>query len=309
MSSAFDGFGKRVSGMALLVFALAGWVALVDLVEGRGAHAAPVWSGAAVSQGEKGAEAGANQLRVCADPNNLPFSNDRGEGFENRLAELVARRLGWPLRYTYFPQRRGFIKHTLQSGACDVVMSVPTRFERTENTAPYYRSSYVFITRRAQKPPASLDDPALRSLRIGLHVVGDDYANVPPAEALARRGIVDNVHGYSIYGDYSKPHPTQSLLDALESNELDVAIAWGPLAGSFVKSAGGELTMTPVRPERDAAGLAMSFSISMGVRHGDTALRHELERVLTEERARVQALLVSFGVPFEAPPAPRGEPG
>src|SRR4051812_19530688 len=174
-------------------------------------------------------------LRVCADPNNLPFSNARGEGFENRLAALVASELGRKkVVYTFFPQRRGFIRNTLRAGTCDVVMGIPAGFEMVRPTTPYYRSSYVFVTRKdAGVPIASFDDPRLRTLRIGIHVIGDDYNNVPPAEALATRHIVDNVRGFPIYGAYSEPDPPRALVDAVARQEIDVAIAWGPLAGYF----------------------------------------------------------------------------
>src|SRR4051794_10896198 len=145
-------------------------------------------------------------LRVCADPNNLPFSNRRGDGFENALARLVARELHRPLRYTWWPQRRGFIRNTLDAGACDVVMGIPAvGYDLVQPTLPYYRSTYVFVGRRtAGEPIRSFDDPRLSTLRIGLHLVGDDYNNPPPAEALARRGLAANVRGYSVYGDYTR---------------------------------------------------------------------------------------------------------
>jgi mxaJ protein len=169
-------------------------------------------------------DAGARVLRVCADLNNLPFSNERREGFENRLAELVARDLGARLEYVWWAQRRGFIRNTLAAGECDVVFGVPSRFERVLPTAPYLRSSYVFVSRDTLAPPlTSLDDQRLRTLRIGVHLIGDDYTNTPPAHALARRGIVRNVAGYTIYGDYREPNPPARIIEALGRGEIDVA--------------------------------------------------------------------------------------
>lgn len=139
------------------------------------------------------------KLRVCADPNNLPFSNRAGQGFENRIAELLADELGRELRYTWWPQRRGFIRKTLRAGDCDLVIGVPAQFELVDTTGAYYRSSYVFVTRSdAEDRPTSLDDESLRSMRIGVHAIGDDYANIPPVEALAQRGVRDQIRGYSI---------------------------------------------------------------------------------------------------------------
>jgi mxaJ protein len=147
-------------------------------------------------------------LRVCADPNNLPFSNDNGEGFENKIAALIAHDLAVKVEYTWFAQRRGFVRNTLNAGACDVVMGIPAASEMMLTTRPYYRSTYVFLTRAdCGLNIESLDDPRLAKLRLGVHLIGDDYANAPPMHALARRGIVKNVAGYSIYGDYSRPQP------------------------------------------------------------------------------------------------------
>jgi mxaJ protein len=199
-----------------------------------------------------GQTAPAAQFRVCADPNNLPFSNDRGEGFENAIAELVAADLGRPLSYTWWPQRRGFVRHTLAAGRCDAIIGVPEHYELAKTTRAYYRSTYVFVTRRGERLRLrSLDDPRLRRLRIGLHAIGDDYANVPPAQALANRSIVDNIVGFSIYGDYARPNPPAALIEAVASGKVDVAIAWGPLAGFFARRQPVALDIARVTPERE----------------------------------------------------------
>ena len=136
------------------------------------------------------------ELRVCADPNNLPFSNDRGEGFENRIAELLARDLGAKLTYTWWAQRRGFIRSTLAANSCDLVIGVPAGYDLVLTTRSYYRSTYVFVTRKDSRLAlSSFDDPQLRKLRIGVHLIGNDGVNVPPAHALTRRGIISNVAG------------------------------------------------------------------------------------------------------------------
>src|SRR5687768_1107049 len=154
-------------------------------------------------------------IRVCADPNNLPFSNDRLEGFENRIAALVGDELDARIEYVWWAQRRGFVRNTLREGICDAVMGVPARFEMTRTTAPYYRSSYVFVTRQGSHQPASFDDPFLATATIGVHLIGDDFANSPPAHALSARGLIDNVRGYSIYGDYKLPNPPAELVRAV----------------------------------------------------------------------------------------------
>lgn len=239
-------------------------------------------------------------LRVCADPNNLPFSNAKGEGFENRIAELVAHDLGAELRYTWWAQRRGFFRNTLKAGVCDVVVGVPARLEMVAPTRPYYRSSYVFVTRKgsvAARPPlTSLDDPRLRRLRIGVPIVGDDGDNPPPAHALARRGIIDNVAGFSVYGDYTQDSPPLRVLDELARGHIDVAIVWGPLAGYAAKRRHAAFVLSPVRPDRED-GLPFAFEIAMGVRRGDDALLRRLDEVVLRRRADIDHILADYGVP------------
>jgi mxaJ protein len=238
-------------------------------------------------------------LRVCADPNNLPFSNRRGEGFENRIAELIARDLGVPLEYTWWPQRRGFIRNTLNAGRCDLLTGVPADFERVRTTRPYYRSTYVFVTRRDRGLRIrSLDDPVLHRVKVGIHLIGDDYANPPPAAALARRGIIRNVVGYSIYGDYSRPDPPADLVRAVVNGEVDVAIVWGPLAGYFARQVKTPLELTPVAPQLDGGTLPFVFDIAMGVRRGDSTAAARLERELARRRPEIRKILHRYGVPM-----------
>jgi quinoprotein dehydrogenase-associated probable ABC transporter substrate-binding protein len=246
-----------------------------------------------------GAPRAAQPLRVCADPNNLPFSNERGEGFENRLAEMLGRHLHRVVTYTWWPQRRGFIRNTLSAGKCDVVMGVPAEYELVRTTQPYYRSTYVFVTRRGTRHIDSLDDPMLRRLRIGLHTIGDDYANVPPMQALANRGIIANIHGYSIYGDYSQPNPPAALIAAVAHNEIDVAIAWGPLGGYFATREERPLMVTPLARGREGV-LRFAYDIAMGVRRGDEDLRSTLNMFITRQRRAIAALLREYGVPLVA---------
>ena len=263
---------------------------------------------AALSLAARAAAAPApRELRVCADPNNLPFTNRAGEGFENRIAELVARDLHARLSYTWWAQRRGFFRNTLNASLCDVVMGVPSDFEMARPTEPYYRSSYVFVTRRDRHLAiASLDDTVLRRLRIGVQLIGNDYMNTPPAHALSRRGMVANVVGYTVYGDYTEPNPPARIVDAVARGDVDVAIVWGPLGGYFASRERVPLVVTPVSPEMEPPGIPLAYSISMGVRKKDDALRRELDRVIETRRTEIGRILDAYGVPRR--PLPGGKP-
>lgn len=245
------------------------------------------------------ADGGPAVLRVCADPNNLPFSNEAGEGFENRLAELLAGHLAREVAYTWWPQRRGFVRNTLDARACDVVMGVPADYELALTTRPYYTSTYVFVTRAGDRRVETLDDPSLRRLRIGVHVVGDDYSSVPPAQALAARGIITNIRGYSVFGDYSQPHPPERLIAAVAERQIDVAIAWGPLAGYFERRERVPLRVTPIPPEPGST-FRHVFAIAMAVRRDDVSLRDTIDRFLEQRRTAVDEVLRMYGVPLVA---------
>jgi mxaJ protein len=238
------------------------------------------------------------ELRVCADPNNLPFSNRAGEGFENRLAESVARDLHARVRYTWWPQHRGFIRNTLKAGKCDVLIGLPSTVELAATTRPYYRSTYVFLSRRDRGIAVrSFDDPALRTLRIGVQMVGDDGNNSPPAHALANRGIIRNVAGYSVYGDYSQPNPPARIVEAVAKREVDLAVVWGPLAGYFAPRQVVPLALAPVSPQIDRPFLPFVFDVSMAVRRGDDKLRAELDSFIERRQPEIDALLDRYGVP------------
>ena len=241
--------------------------------------------------------ADARELRVCADPNNLPFSNERGEGFENKIAELIADELGVTLSYTWWAQRRGFIRNTLNTGSCDLVTGTTNGIEMLRTTLPYYRSGYTFVTRQDGPKVSSLDDPILHNLRIGIQLVGEDGANPPPAEALARRGIVDNVRGYLVYGDYREQSPAAAIMDAVAKGEIDVAIVWGPVAGYFAGRESMPLKVALVTPQNDGPRLPMVFDINMGVRRDDPTLRDEINAALSKLRPKIDAVLANYGVP------------
>ena len=237
-------------------------------------------------------------LRVCADPNNLPFSNQRGEGFENKLAELLAQDLGERVEYTWWAQRRGFFRNTLKAGTCDLVIGVPSGFEMALTTKPYYRSTYVFLSRKDRHLEVkSFDDPLLKKIRIGVQIIGDDQSNAPPAHALTRRHIVDNVKGFTLYGDYSQHDPPARIVDAVTQGDIDLAIVWGPLAGFFAKQSRVPMEIVPVSPQIDQPFLPFVFDISMGVRRGDQEFRDRVDQFLEQRRGEIDRILADYRVP------------
>jgi mxaJ protein len=255
-------------------------------------------AGALVTAFVTGATAAqARELRVCADPNNLPFSNKRGEGFENRIVAIVAKELGAHVSYVWWAQRRGFIRNTLKAGLCDLIPGAPAALDMLRTTVPYYRSSYVFVTREGEPAVTSFDEPRLHDLRIGVQLIGDDGANSPPAAALARRGIGEQLSGFPVYGDYSTPDPQSRIIDAVARGEIDVAIAWGPLAGYFASRQPVKLRVAPVSPLIDKPVVPMLYDISMGVRRDDKALSGEIDAALKKHRQEIDAVLAEFHVP------------
>jgi mxaJ protein len=248
--------------------------------------------------GQRRTENGERVLRVCADPNNLPYSNSRQQGFENKIASLIASDLGARVQYAWWPQRRGFVRNTLRAGACDCIMGVPSNFELALPTAPYYRSSYVFVSRRDRHLDiTSLDDPRLKKLKIGVQIIGNDHVNSPPAHALTKRGIIDNIAGYPVYGDYRDPEPGRAIVDAVARGDVDLAIVWGPQAGFFARQQKVALDLAPVTPQIDLPFLPFVFDISMAVRRGDSALKDQLDREIERRRGDIDRILDQYGVP------------
>jgi quinoprotein dehydrogenase-associated probable ABC transporter substrate-binding protein len=243
-----------------------------------------------------------NELRVCADPNNLPFSNNRNGGFENAIAQLFAEETGQSVAYTWWAQRRGFIRNTLKAGNCDVIMGVPVGLDMVETTRPYYRSGYVFVSRSDRRLDiASMTDPRLRTLQIGIQLIGDDGFNTPPAHALAMQGIVDNVVGYTVYGDYRRPDPPAQILEALARGEIDIAAVWGPLAGYFARQSPVKLRVVPITDTERFAPLLFQFDIAIGVRKGDDKRREGLDQLISRNSAQIAQILDRFGVPVMEP--------
>ena len=255
--------------------------------------------GNALGQAPPRADVKPAQFRVCADPDNLPFSNRRLEGFENRIADLVAKDLGATVTYAWWGQRRGFIRNTmnatLEEGRCDVVIGAPQQYDLVTTTTPYYRSAYVFVYPKGKGPAiTSLDDPALAKLRIGVHLLGDDYTNPPPVHELAKRGIVDKVVGFSTF--YSGANPPSAIIDAVAAGQVDIAIVWGPLAGYFAARQPVPLQLVVVPSGK--GDLPFAFDISMGVKRGNEVLRAKLERVLARRQPQITQILRTYGVPL-----------
>ncbi len=232
-------------------------------------------------------------LRVCGDPDNLPYSNDKLEGFENKIAALIAADLGAAPSYAWWPHQRGLVRNTLDAGTCDVIFGVPEGLDVVLWTKPYYRSSYVMAYRKGSGYAlASLDAPELKRLRIGV------YANTPVEESLARRGLLDHLTAYSLFfdprGDRDRP---VKLLDDLIAGTVDVAIPWGPLAGYYAKKLNAPIELVPLP---DEVGVPLSFSIAMGVKKGNRELKSQLEAAIDHRRAEIRTVLEEYGVPLVA---------
>ncbi|HET6145227.1 MAG TPA: quinoprotein dehydrogenase-associated putative ABC transporter substrate-binding protein [Candidatus Acidoferrales bacterium] len=241
----------------------------------------------------------AQLLKVCADPNNLPYSNKQGQGFENKLAALVAKDFGLQISYFWFPQHDAFFRRTLNAGECDVVMGVPAGIDEADATEPYYRSSYVFVSRRDLKLKInSFDDPRLKTLRVGVNVLGDGEDSLPPVYALASRGIVRNVVGYSVFGaGLAQTDRAADLIHAVSENDVDVAIAWGPVAGYYARRSSVPLELTPVENDPAHPEMPLTFEIGIGVRQGNVALKQRLEAELKRRHSEILQLLRGYGIP------------
>ena len=232
-----------------------------------------------------------NFLTVCGDPNNLPFSNDRLEGFENRIARLIADELGRTLHYRWWPQTVGFVRNTLKVRLCDLIMGITSVNELVQNTNPYYRSVYTVVQRAdAAQPVRSLKDPALRDIRIGV------VAGTPPATVLTRNGLMERVRSYHRTVDTRLYAPAIDAVKDVAGGELDVAIIWGPIAGYAAPRQRVPLTVTPLPAQEESVPLA--FSVSMGIRHRENRWKHELNDLLARLSPQIQEILMDYGVPL-----------
>ncbi|HUL49178.1 MAG TPA: quinoprotein dehydrogenase-associated putative ABC transporter substrate-binding protein [Gemmatimonadales bacterium] len=247
-------------------------------------------------------------LRVCADPYDLPFSNDREEGFENKVAQIVAKDLGTSVSNFWWPHRRGFIRNSLSAGLCDVIIGVPVGFDPVRTTAPYYRSTYYFVYRSERNfNIRSLDDTVLKHLKIGVNLIGYDYTNTPPAHALSARGVVGNLIGFYNFLGPERDHP-EDIVNAVAKDSVDVAIVWGPLAGYWAKRQPVPLTLVALPDSDPVSGMIFGFDMAMGVRHRDKDLAARLDSVLSRDRQQITDVLKSFNIPIAEPRAPTPTP-
>ena len=240
-----------------------------------------------------------SDLRVCADPYDLPFSNNQEEGFENKIAHLVARDLNATVINYWWPSRRGVLRNSILGGFCDVMIQAPVGLDPVATTKPYYRSTYYFVY-RADRGLAvrSLDDTVLKRLKIGVNIIGYDYTNTPPAHALGARGIV----GLVGFGNFLNPDPKadhpEDIVHAVARDSIDVAVMWGPLAGYWVKRESVPLTMVAL-PDTDAvSGMRFAFDMAMAVRHRDKTLKATLDSVIDRRRGEITEILRQYNVPM-----------
>jgi mxaJ protein len=235
-------------------------------------------------------------IRVCADPDNMPLSNQKGEGFEQKIAELIAKEWNSKVEYAWWPVRRGFFSRALNGRYCDVAIEAPAGLDMASVTKPYFRSGYFFVTRKdSGLDIASLADPRLKKLKIGVNLLNSDAENTPPAMALSRYGVVGNLSGYStFYTDSIRP---EDIINAVANKEIDVAIVWGPLAGYFAQRSKVPLELHPLAERDSLSDFPFRFNIAMGTRRRDRALRDSLQVVLDRKGPEIQAILKEFGVP------------
>lgn len=261
-------WGLIASMAASCLLALSGWARAADTVEAVD-HTA---------------------LRVCGDPHNLPFSDQKGDGFENKIAELFAQDLQVPLRYVWYPNTVGFLRNTLRARQCDLVMGIVSGAELVQSTNPYYRSSYVIVTRKADNLAiAGIDDPKLRDLKIGL------TAGTPPSDLAVRSGLIGNVKPYPLFVDTRYDAPGKQMIDDLLQKKIDVALLWGPIAGYFARDHAADLAVVPLK----AAGgnLRLDFYIAMGVRPGENKWKNQINDLIRQNQAKIAGILHDYGIP------------
>ncbi|MDF2618071.1 MAG: extracellular solute-binding protein family 3 [Xanthobacteraceae bacterium] len=231
-------------------------------------------------------------LRVCADPANMPFTDEEGEGFENKIAELMAQKLGLPLDYTWFPQATGFYRMTLGTKRCDVVMGYVAGGDPVLNTNPYYRSAWVLITKKDGDLAAvdTLEDPKLKGRRIGV------IAGSPPGDFLMRNGLMAMARPYALMVDRRYESPAETMITDIDSGAIDAGILWGPIGGYYAKKSGIPLSVTPLVKEKGDPALV--YRITFGIRPGELNWKHQLNQFITDEQGAINRILLDYGVPL-----------
>jgi quinoprotein dehydrogenase-associated probable ABC transporter substrate-binding protein len=231
-------------------------------------------------------------LRVCADPNNMPFSTDRGEGFENKLAEILAAQLGKGLAYTWYPQAPGFVRNTLRAYKCDVLMGIPQGDDVVQVTNPYYRTAYALVAKQGSSLDGvdTLRDPRLKGKHLGI------VAGTPPADIMAVNGLMAAAKPYPLVIDTRVDSSAAAMMRDLAADEIDAAVLWGPMAGYYARKAGSAMTVAPLVKEGNGSRLV--YRIAMGVRHTDQEWKRMLNHKIQENQDTINKLLLSFGVPL-----------
>jgi quinoprotein dehydrogenase-associated probable ABC transporter substrate-binding protein len=231
-------------------------------------------------------------FRACGDPRNLPFSNDKGEGFENKLAEFFAAKLGKKLSYTYFPQATGFVRMTLGSYRCDIIMGFPQGDDQAQVTIPYYRTTYALVAKRGSglEDVTAIDDPKLKDKRIGV------VARTPPSTNMAINGLLARAKSYPLFIDTRADSSAQAMMDDLARGDIDCGILWGPMAGYYARQATPPLIVVPLTKE--TTGPQMTFRIGMAVRPADQEWKRTLNRLIMENQAEINKLLISYNIPI-----------
>jgi quinoprotein dehydrogenase-associated probable ABC transporter substrate-binding protein len=231
------------------------------------------------------------ELRVCADPNDLPFSNDKGEGYENKTADLVGQELKLPVRFTFFPQVVGFVRNTLRARSCDLIMGTVAGDDIVQTTSPYYYSVYVAVWPTGKDFAfIGLDDPRLKTMRIGI------ISATPPSDLLVRHELMARAKPYALMVDTRYESPTHEMIEDIVKGEVDLGLLWGPIAGYYIKRDSLKLKLAPIPNEPGAP--RMDYHIAMGVRANEPDWRRQINAVIQKRQADITAILRDYGVPL-----------
>jgi quinoprotein dehydrogenase-associated probable ABC transporter substrate-binding protein len=232
-----------------------------------------------------------DKLRVCADPANLPYSNRAKQGFENRIAEIVADELKLPLRYYWMPQGPGFVRGTLGEGMCDLIVGYAANSDIVDHSNPYYASTYALVSRPGSglEDVGTLDDPRLAKVRLGV------IAATPPTDHLLRLGLLDKARSYTLLVDRRFASPVEEAVHDVETGAIDALVAWGPIGGYFAKKEPKPLAVSPLHAE---ARPALAYRIGFGLRRNELEWKHRLNDVIRARKADFEAVLREYGVPL-----------
>ncbi len=273
---------RRSRHLALTTLAACGTLAAFILVVAELSPAYPQAPGEILDRTE---------LHVCADPNNLPFSNEKGDGFENKIAEVIGGELKLRVKFVFFPQVIGFVRNTLQAHTCDLIIGTAAGDDIVQTTTPYYYSTYVAVYRRDKGFEfKGLDDPALKSMRIGI------VSGTPPSDLLIRHDLMATAKPYALMVDTRYESPTREMIDDIENGKVDVGLLWGPIAGYYAKDAKQPLAMVPIPNETGAP--RMDYHIAMGVRINEPEWRRRINAAIAKHHQELIAILRDYGVPL-----------